>query len=149
MPQTVEEIAYEASSRAIDRQYDALGALRAKSATILAAAALVASFIGPEALRANGGSLSGWVGVGILALVAVMLLVLAILWPRKLVFSLSARVILDAHSTSAVPDLLALLARRQDDHLKANEQILEQLRRCSRLASVAIVIETVALLLAI
>ncbi len=152
MPASVEEVAYEASVRAIDRQYEALVGLRAQSATILAAAALVASFVGPEAIRANAGSLGGWVTVGVAALVVVMVLVLAVLWPRSFIFRLGATVILEDHAgkpASSVTELFDFLARRQDEHHETNERVLDQLRLYGRLASAAVVVETVALLLAL
>jgi hypothetical protein len=152
MPQTVEEVAYEASLRAIDRQYASLTDLRARSATLLAAAALVASVIGPDAIRASGGSISGWTVVGMAALVVVMTLILAILWPRSFTFRLSADVILDEHADKSGADisaLLAFIARSQDRHHQANERVLDELRLCARAASVAVVVETLALLLAV
>ena len=151
VPATVEEIAYDAAARAIDRQYDSLGNLRTRAGTLLAAAALVASFVGPQAMRSNAGSISGWVAIGIVALVAVLVLVVAILWPRRFVFRLSATTILEDHaveSTSAT-ELMAFLAESYDRHHDLNEKVLDQLRLFSRLASVAVVVETIALIVAV
>lgn len=154
VPSSVEEVAYDASIRSIERQYSALANLRTRAGTLLAAAALVASFLGAQAIRSNAGSLSsGWVALGIAALVAVLGLVLAILWPHPFTFRLSATVILEDHagtdSRTEVPDLLSFLAKCQEGHHKKNEDVLDRLMLRLRLASVAVVVETVALLLAV
>ncbi len=151
MGDSIEDLAYGAALAALDRQYASLTDLRARSATLLSAAALVAAFIGPNAIQANGGSLSGWVAVGIAALVGVIGLVLAILWPRRFVFRLKADVILDDHAgpNSNVTDVTAFLARALDGHHDLNENTLLQLQLYARLASLAVGIETISLLLAI
>ena len=126
MPESPEEVAYDASVRSIERQYSALTNLRTRAGTLLAAAALVASFLGAEAIRSNAGSVSGgWVALGIAALVAVLLLVLAILWPRGFTFRVSATVILEDHAEkdppTPVPDLLSFLAKCHDGHCGGRE----------------------------
>jgi hypothetical protein len=151
MGDSVEDLAYGAAVAALDRQYASLTDIRARSATLLSAAALVAAFIGPDAIQANGESLSGWVAIGIGGLVAVMGLVLAILWPRRFVFRLKAEVILDDHAgpDSNAADVTAFLARALDGHHDLNERTLLQLQLFMRLACLAVGVETVALLLAV
>jgi len=154
VPGSVEEVAYDASVRSIERQYSALTNLRTRAGTLLAAAALVASFLGAEAIRSNAGSVSsGWVALGIAGLVAVLALVLAILWPQPFTFRLSATVILEDHagkdSPTPIPNLLSFLAKCQDGHHTKNQAVLKRMMLWMRLASIAVVVETVALLLAL
>ncbi len=103
-------------------------------------------------MRAGGGSLSGWLAVGVAALAVVMGLALAILWPRQFVFRLKADVILDDHAGTDDSDtrqVTAFLARALDRHHDINEGILLRLHLCARLACIAVGVETVSLILAV
>jgi len=151
MEDRVEGLAYAAAIAALDRQYASLTDLRARSATLLSVAALVAAFIGPDAIESNGGTLSDWLAVGVAALVMVMGLVLAILWPRQFIFRLRADVILDDYAKGDVDvaDVTATLARTLEHHHAVNETVLLQLQLFARLACLAICVETIALILAV
>lgn len=154
MPESAEEVAYDVSVRSIERQYSALTNLRTRAGTLLAAGALVASFLGAEAISRNAGSVwSGLVALGLVALVAVLALVLAILWPHPFTFSMSASKILEDYAEkdppTPVPELLSDLAKFHDGHHDANEVELKRMMDWMRLASFAVVVETVALLLAV
>jgi hypothetical protein len=90
-------IAYDASVRAIQDQASVLDGLRTRAGTMLAAAALVSSFLGGQALRGSTG-LKLWslttLAIGAFVLSAV--LALLILWPFAFRFSLSAGALINA-----------------------------------------------------
>ena len=88
-------LAYDASVRAITDQAAVLESLRSRAGTMFAAAALVTSFFGGQALAEQAG-LEVWslTALAVAAFVATALLTIVILWPFELWFSLSARDIL-------------------------------------------------------
>ncbi len=55
----VPSIVYELALRSLDQQERELAELRTRTNTVIAAAALIASFLGAAAIREHGG-LSGW-----------------------------------------------------------------------------------------
>jgi hypothetical protein len=86
----VPTVVYELALRSLDQQERELAELRARTNTVIAAAALTASFLGAAAIeRADG--VSGW-AVGALVMFAVTgALSLLVLWPRELRFAFDAR----------------------------------------------------------
>jgi hypothetical protein len=126
---TPERIAYEGSLRALDRQAAALEALRARAGTLLAAAALVASFLGANALDHDPHALG--VTIAAIALLAVMALVIAILWPYELTFRLSAKILLEDHAQpdNKTPEWLleGYLALVMEGHHNRNEKLMKKL----------------------
>ena len=150
MGQSVEEVAYEQSLRAIDQQYLALSNLRARAGTVVAGASLVASFLGAPALRAGIDRLE--VGIGLAALLVVLVLCGAILWPYSFRFRLSARVILEDHAVgnerTEMDRLKGFLALVVEHHHEQNETIIERLHNALALALLGLAIETFALLAA-
>jgi hypothetical protein len=151
MPGTVEDIAYDESIRALDQQYLALSNLRARAGTVVAGASLVASFLGAPALKAGGSVLA--VGIAVLALLAVLSLCGAILWPYAFEFRLSARVILEDHAISSPPTEVArlkgYLALTLERHHQRNERIINSLHNALACSLVFLGIETFALLAAV
>lgn len=82
----VERLIYEESRRALDLQLGSLDALRSRAGTVLAAAALVTTFLGGAAL-ANGRSAAGWGSVGIGAFIVCAVLTMVVLFPMKFHFA--------------------------------------------------------------
>jgi hypothetical protein len=90
-------VVYEAAVRAAGDQAAVLDGLRVRAGTVLAAAALVSSFLGGQALRsADHLRVLSFVGLAVGSFVLSALLALAILWPFDFRFSLSARAMLEA-----------------------------------------------------
>jgi hypothetical protein len=89
-------LAYEASVRAIDDQAKVLDDLRSRSGTLLAASALVASFLGSRALAAaNGIEVVSFNGLAVGAFVLLAVLALIILWPFRFGSDLSAAEVIE------------------------------------------------------
>jgi hypothetical protein len=89
---TREELAYAESVRALDHQARALDELRSRTGLLLAAASIVASFLGAQAL--DGSDLDALASLGLLAFLAVIALSIPILMPRsEWLFAMSAKVL--------------------------------------------------------
>lgn len=86
---TLEEIVYEAGRDALADQEALVAGVRQRTGTLLAAHALVASFLGGTTIRETGLDASGWIAVGLLVLGLCAAAVL--LAPWKLKFSVDAR----------------------------------------------------------
>jgi hypothetical protein len=88
------QLAYDAAVRAIADQASAVESLRSGAGTIFAATALVTSFLGGFALARNTAEieLGSRTGAAIAIFVALAVLTLAILWPYRRRFSISAEV---------------------------------------------------------
>jgi hypothetical protein len=84
-------LAYDASVRAIEDQVQVLDDLRSRAATLLAASALVASFLGSRALAtADRIEPFSFNGLAVAGFVLIAVLTLVILWPFRLRFNVSA-----------------------------------------------------------
>jgi len=90
-------LAHEASVRAIEDQAAVLESLRSRAGTMFAAAAIVTSFFGSQALTEAGVDLQPWslVGLAVAAFVLTGLFTILILWPFDFWFSVSATEMLD------------------------------------------------------
>jgi hypothetical protein len=91
MDETPYRLAYDASVRAIEDQARVLEDLRSRAATLVAAAALVTSFLGGTTLtRSTGIEPRSWTGIAFAAFLLTAASSLAVLWPVRLRFSVSA-----------------------------------------------------------
>lgn len=82
---SVERLAYDEAVRGLESQRASLDALRTRTGTLLAAAALVTTFIGGRALKGHN---SAWTTVAIGAFVGVVVTSFIVLLPWKLHFAL-------------------------------------------------------------
>ena len=85
----LEEITYEAGRSALGDQESLVAGVRARTGTLLAAHALVASFLGATVVRDQGLHALGWVALGALVLGLVAAAVLLAPWQLK--FAVDAR----------------------------------------------------------
>lgn len=149
MTDTVAKLAYEEARSAISSQSTTLDGLRSRAGTLLAAASLVTSFLGGQALakptldnglvvRADVGC-EGWVAIGLFVLVAA--LTLAILWPYEWRFVMSAKTILAGTDFEATQ---RDLAEYHEKNFDSNKKKLDRLFWCFRWACVFLAGETVA-----
>lgn len=86
----VPTLVYELALRSLDQQERELAELRARTNTVIAAAALIASFLGAAAIREHRG-LSAWSVIALVVLALTGGLSLFVLWPRELRFAFDAR----------------------------------------------------------
>ena len=156
MTETPQNIAYQESVRAITMQASVLDGLRTRAGTILAAASLVTSFLGGQALAKpsiSGGveiqaNIGVWGWVAIAAFAGVALLALAILFPYTWKFEQSARAIIGIVETTPEPvtaeDAERELALRHEINFDSNRLKLDRLFWCFGAACGLIAIEAVA-----
>jgi len=86
---TLEEIVYEAGRDALADQEALVAGVRQRTGMLLAAHALVASFLGAATIRENGLDAWGWIAISLLVVGLVAAGVL--LAPWRLKFSVDAR----------------------------------------------------------
>jgi hypothetical protein len=80
---TLEDITYEAGRSALADQEGLVTGIRQRTGTLLAAHALVASFLGATAVRARGLHTLGWVALAALALGLVVAAILLAPWELR------------------------------------------------------------------
>ena len=85
----LEEIIYQAGRHALADQEALVSGIRQRTGTLLAAHALVASFLGAAVIRGHGLDAFGWIALG--ALVLGLGVAAALLAPWPLRFSIGAR----------------------------------------------------------
>jgi hypothetical protein len=143
------KLAYDASLRAIADQEGVLEGLRSRAGTLFAAAALVTSFLGGQALAHTTRLAHGsWAGVAIACFVGTSLLTLTILWPFRLRFSLSSQEIIeivDSRQSSGNPvsaaEAYREIALRLELNYDANLVTIRRLLSAFRVAIVLLVAE--------
>jgi hypothetical protein len=142
-------LAYESSVRAIGDQAGVLESLRSRAGTMLAAAALVTSFFGGQALVEEGLDLEPWslVGLAVAAFIAMAACTIFILWPFEFWFNVSAAemlAIVDSRpSDNPVTggEAYRELALRLEDNYDYNLPTIRRLISAFRLAILCLVIE--------
>jgi hypothetical protein len=88
-----EEIIYDAGRHALADQEGLVSGIRQRTGTLLAAHALVASFLGAATIRAHGLEFLSWIALA--ALVAGLGVAAVILAPWRMTFALDARELYD------------------------------------------------------
>lgn len=134
MPTSIAEAGYELSQNAISEQNERLGELRGRTATLLAAASLAASFLGGQSIRAGDLGL-----LGVLALVAYLVCVSAcitVLLPHRLVFAFRGSTLIEA-ARAAQADLDDALEVATGWFEKFHEDNRIELERLTRWYTVA------------
>jgi hypothetical protein len=155
MADTIGRLAYDEAKSAITAQASVLDGLRARAGTLLAAASLVTSFLGGQVLakpQLASGVVSrpsigteGW--AAIVCFVGLAVLALAILWPYKWRFVLSAGTILSNGESSDFEGAQKELAEYHETNHDLNEDKLGRLFWCFRFACALLVAETIAWIL--
>ena len=83
---TLEEITYEAGRAALEEQEKRVAGIQQRTGTLLAAHALVASFLGATTLRETGLTVWAWIGLAALVVGLVAAAVLLAPWRMKFAF---------------------------------------------------------------
>lgn len=97
----LEEITHDAGRAALADQESLVAGVRQRTGTLLAAHALVASFLGATTIRARGLDSLGWLALA--ALVAGLIVAAFLLAPWKLKFAIDARQLYDELYEEASP----------------------------------------------
>jgi hypothetical protein len=151
---TLEEITYEAGRDALADQEALVAGVRQRTGTLLAAHALVASFLGATTIREVGLQAWGWVAV--CALVAGLAAAAVLLAPWDLKFSVDARRIYDELYEQAAAEAnagtLGWLAGAGYGYQDLREENAGKVRRMSRISGalgVLMVVQTLAWLISL
>jgi hypothetical protein len=151
---TLEEITYEAGRSALADQESLVAGVRQRTGTLLAAHALVASFLGATAVRDQGLHVWGWVALTALVLGLVAAAVLLAPWQLK--FAVDARELYDELYQQALAeaeaDTLGWLAAAGYGYQTLREENAAKVQRMSWLSGtlgVLMVVQTLAWLAAL
>jgi hypothetical protein len=140
-PPSLDEIIYEQAQKALEQQERQVNELRQRTGTLLAAAALTASFFGAAALGHDG--IIAPVVLAAVALAVTVLSGLYVLYPHQLEFSADARLLYDdLVGDQEHPDSLLLrIAFGFRDTRERNGKVVDRLARCLAIAAVALVVQ--------
>jgi cytochrome c-type biogenesis protein CcmH/NrfG len=135
------QLTYEQAQKALEQQERQVDELRQRTGTLLAAAALSASFFGTAALGRDG--IVTPIVLACVALVVTVLSGLYVLYPHEMVFATDARRLYDAlkpdHDN---PERLQMrLAFGLRDTRERNGRRVDWLARCLAIASIALVVQ--------
>jgi hypothetical protein len=151
---TLEDITYEAGRSALSDQESIVAGVRQRTGTLLAAHALVASFLGATTVKAQGLDALGW--VALLALVLGLVAAAVLLAPWNLKFAIDARELYgelyEQALAEADADTLGWLAAAGFGYQKLREENTARVRRMSLLSGalgVLMVLQTLAWLAAL
>lgn len=151
---TLEEITYEAGRSALADQESLVAGVRQRTGTLLAAHALVASFLGATTVRAQGLDPLGWVAIA--ALVVGLVIAAILLAPWRLRFAVDANELYDElyerASDEAEADTLGWLAEAAFGYQSlraANASKVRLMSLLSGVLGVLMVVQTLAWLAAL
>ena len=151
---TLEDITYETGRQAVADQEALVAGIRQRTGTLLAAHALVASFLGGATLRDHGPSALTWLALTALALGLFAAAIL--LAPWRLRFALDAQELYDELRERAASeegtDTFGWLASAGFAHQTLHTKNTARVRRMSRLSGVLaalMVVQTLAWLAAL
>jgi len=138
------ELAFEQSQRRLDKQEGVLEELRARTAILLAASSLAASFLGKEAFQG-----SGWDPLAVLAGAAFLVTMLSavyVLLPRKrFVFSVIGSAMYEQLYGLELEEVHRRLAYDLDRFWEQNDGEIAKLRGGVQLAAGGLTVEVLAL----
>jgi hypothetical protein len=145
-------IAFDAAKSGLERQGQALDNLRSRAATLLAAAAIVTSFLGAQALEDPRGQrgIEDWEWAAVVAFVLLAGSVIFVLLPRKKkwVFGMNAtkliREYVEAEPPAELDEMQRDLALHLQKHFQKNGDRMERLYWAFRLGCVFLTVEVVA-----
>jgi len=143
MAQSVEELAYELSLAAVSQQESRANELRSRTGTLLAAAAVTASFFGSRAVVASDVD-----PAGVLALVAFLCGLgagLIVLVPRRLILEFRGSVLLGAARAAhaGLPEAYEAASTWIEGFHEQNRNVLASLARWYTAALAAVGLEVV------
>jgi hypothetical protein len=151
---TLEEITYEVGRSALADQESIVSGIRQRPGTLLAAHALVASFLGATTVHARGLHVFSWLAIA--ALLIGLMVAAILLAPWRLKFAIDARELYDGlfeqASSEAEAGTLGWLARSGYSYQALRDENATKVRRMSWLSGLLgalMVLQTLAWLAAL
>jgi hypothetical protein len=140
------QLIYEIGRSVLSDQESVVAGIRQRTGTLLAAHALVASFLGSATLRAQGSSPLTW--VALTALVAGLIIAAVLLAPWPLRFALDTRAVYEAlgggHASSDAAESLAAVGLAHQELHSANDQAVRLMSTLSGALAALMVWQTLA-----
>jgi hypothetical protein len=123
----VPTLVYDLALRSLDQRERELGELRARTNTVIAAAAVITSLLGAATI--NRDVVSGWTVVALLVFASTGGLCLFILWPRTLRFAFDARRTYEELYPFAarIPEAQLRVAYSARDRYVENKNVIDRL----------------------
>lgn len=146
----LEEVVYEIARDALADQERLVAGIRLRTGTLVAAHALVASFLGNPALRDTGLTAPTW--LALLALTAALTVAAFVLAPWRLDFSVDSRRAYDRmerYTQRGPAGWLLVAAFLHDDARRRNEPAVARMSRCGAGISILLVVQAVAWMIAL
>jgi hypothetical protein len=145
---TLEQLAFDAAVRALDKQEAVLEEIRARTGALVASSAVVTAFLGNDALKQS----QSWLAVfAIAAFVGTILASAFILVPRKdkFGFSMSASVLYERHFARKhqLDEVYRSLAYQLERAWKSNDRAIQPLFWAFRIGAIGLIVEVVSLAL--
>jgi hypothetical protein len=146
----VPTLVYELALRSLDQQERELSELRSRTNTVIAAAAVIASFLGAAAIREHDG-LTALAFLALAVLVITGGLSLYVLWPRELRFAFDARRTYGElyPLRDNVDEAQLSIAYRARDRYQRNKKSIDQLELAFQAAVIMLGVQTVLWALAL
>jgi hypothetical protein len=142
-------LAFDEAKRALDDQERVLDELHTRAATLVAAAALVTSFFGGQALHTGHVPTFGWIAFSFFVVLAISVLV--VLWPRRLwEFDVSPASLIatylepSAGLPTPLPGIQRDLALHMGNAADSNRGVMRILFVAFRVGTIALVLEVLA-----
>lgn len=140
MRNSIVQLAYELTSRALDEQERALSSLRNCAGAILAAASIAGSFL---ASATGSGALSAW---GVAAMTAFALCSASAIWilvPRSFVFAFRGSVVLREQGSNSASTVEAYRAAQAwiEPYVESNRATIRRLEECMTASCVLLAAE--------
>jgi hypothetical protein len=138
------ELAFEQSQKRLDKQERVVEELRARSAVLLAASSLAASFLGNQAFGGSGWDLTAVAAAA--AFLVTMLAAVYVLLPRKrFVFALIGSAVYEQFYGLEQEEVHRRLAYDLDRFWEQNDLQIVRLRQGVELAAFGLIVEVLAL----
>jgi hypothetical protein len=141
MAESIEQLSYELTAKALTEQERALSGLRAGAGTVLGAASIASSFLGAKATH---GSLGVW---AILAMISFALCFMCAIWvllPHDLTLAVGGENLLalsDDRDVREVDEAYRTASSWLDPHVEANNRTVARLSNWLSLSCVLLAIE--------
>jgi len=144
-------VAYDEAVRALSGQQGAIESFRTRAGLLLSAAAITTSFLGAQALNGGHSNVATWLALA--TFVAVAIVSLGILWPRRWEFTANPRDVIQTYIEADEPAPIEELHRDLSLHMHnsylENREGLEQLSVSFQIASGLLTVEVVLWIIAI
>lgn len=141
----LEEVILDIARDALADQERLVAGIRLRTGTLVAAHALVASFLGTPVLRTTGLTAPAW--LALTALTTALVLSAIVLWPWRMQFSLNAARAhrrLERHGRPAPLAWLLVAASLHQDLQARNTPTVMMISRCSGGIAVLLIVQTLA-----